>query len=195
MTKLEEIMQSARPEALARPITDLDLGVRAENGLKNEGCLTLGDLTDWTDSQLLRIPNFGRMSLNELKAAVAVFVGALPIPVAKPDDPYARGLHITLTPDSHRRLEAMAKRGGVAKQSLAADLLAESVKGVALPEPELRDFRERDIRIWREVSSGRSKAEVGREFNLSGRRIAVIFANVDRRVRSGRSPVRGLIAA
>lgn len=45
----------------------LDLSVRSANALKNENLKTLGQLCRYTEADLLRIPNFGRRSLNEIK--------------------------------------------------------------------------------------------------------------------------------
>ena len=51
-------------------ILELDLTVRAQNCLKNEGIKTLGELSMKSDGELLHIPNFGRKSLYDLKEAV-----------------------------------------------------------------------------------------------------------------------------
>lgn len=49
------------------------ISVRTLNCLKNENIVTLQDLTDKTEGELLRTPNFGRKSLNELKEVLAEF--------------------------------------------------------------------------------------------------------------------------
>lgn len=65
--------QRARELAgLMRPVDDLDLTVRSSNCLKAENIYLLGDLIQRTETELLRAPNLGRKSLNEIKGALAV---------------------------------------------------------------------------------------------------------------------------
>lgn len=45
-----------------------DLSIRARNGLMNDGCVTIADVTKKTAKELMRIPNFGKSSLIEVKA-------------------------------------------------------------------------------------------------------------------------------
>lgn len=52
---------------LTKPIEDLDLTVRAQNCLKAESIYSIGDLIKRTESELLKTPNLGRKSLNEIK--------------------------------------------------------------------------------------------------------------------------------
>lgn len=54
-------------------IDELELSVRSENALKNEGVETLRELVTKPEYELLRIPNFGRKSLEEVEAALAEF--------------------------------------------------------------------------------------------------------------------------
>jgi DNA-directed RNA polymerase alpha subunit len=51
-------------------LNELDLPVRAANCLRVEGIETVGDLIFWNSNQLLRIPNFGRLCLNQTKEAM-----------------------------------------------------------------------------------------------------------------------------
>lgn len=53
-------------------ITELDLSVRSENCLKNEGIEYVGHMVDYTESQLLRIWGFGRISLDEVKKILSM---------------------------------------------------------------------------------------------------------------------------
>tara|TARA_R110000764_G_C10714006_1_gene347083 strand:+ start:44 stop:478 length:435 start_codon:yes stop_codon:yes gene_type:complete len=52
---------------LNRSIDDLELPIRVFNSLKNNGINTIEDIVIRTDSELLRLPNFGRKSLNEIR--------------------------------------------------------------------------------------------------------------------------------
>ena len=54
-----------------RPVDDLELTVRSANCLKSENILYIGDLVRRTDAELLKAPNLGRKSLNEIKAVLA----------------------------------------------------------------------------------------------------------------------------
>lgn len=48
-------------------IQDAGLSIRSANCLMNTGCETMGDVERLTDWELLRQPNFGRVSLNEVR--------------------------------------------------------------------------------------------------------------------------------
>ncbi|QOJ24218.1 MAG: DNA-directed RNA polymerase subunit alpha [Gammaproteobacteria bacterium] len=56
---------------LLRPVDDLELTVRSANCLKVENIYYIGDLIQRTEAELLRTPNLGRKSLNEIKEVLA----------------------------------------------------------------------------------------------------------------------------
>jgi Bacterial RNA polymerase, alpha chain C terminal domain len=56
---------------LYRDIEQLELSVRTYNCLKNEGIRFVGEFAQKGEAELLRLPNFGRKSLNELKEILA----------------------------------------------------------------------------------------------------------------------------
>ena len=53
--------------ALLKKVEELELSVRSANCLKNDNIVYIGDLVQKTESEMLRTPNFGRKSLNEIK--------------------------------------------------------------------------------------------------------------------------------
>jgi len=59
------------PDLRDRPVWTLDLSVRSENCLKNDNIFYIGDLIQKTEAEMLRTPNFGRKSLNEIKEVLA----------------------------------------------------------------------------------------------------------------------------
>ncbi len=70
----EERVESAQPQVdpiLLQPVDDLELTVRSANCLKAENIYYIGDLIQRTENELLKTPNLGRKSLNEIKEVLA----------------------------------------------------------------------------------------------------------------------------
>lgn len=69
----EEAGEEAEPlnPFLDKPVEDLELSVRSANCLKNAEIHYIGDLAQKTDQEMLKTKNFGRKSLNEIKALLA----------------------------------------------------------------------------------------------------------------------------
>ena len=67
--RVEEDRPSELPfnKNLLRKVDELELSVRSANCLKNDNIVYIGDLVQKTEAEMLRTPNFGRKSLNEIK--------------------------------------------------------------------------------------------------------------------------------
>ena len=57
--------------ALLKKVDELELSVRSANCLKNDNIVYIGDLIQKSEADMLRTPNFGRKSLNEIKEVLA----------------------------------------------------------------------------------------------------------------------------
>lgn len=71
-----EVVEDKGPElefnaALLKKVDELELSVRSANCLKNDNIVYIGDLIQKTEAEMLRTPNFGRKSLNEIKEVLA----------------------------------------------------------------------------------------------------------------------------
>ena len=96
----KKVEGEAKPElpfnpALLKKVDELELSVRSANCLKNDNIVYIGDLIQKTEAEMLRTPNFGRKSLNEIKEVLA-----------------AMGLHLGMeVPDwPPENIEDLAKR-------------------------------------------------------------------------------------
>ncbi|MBB4000393.1 DNA-directed RNA polymerase subunit alpha [Aureimonas pseudogalii] len=67
----EHIAELAFNPALLKKVDELELSVRSANCLKNDNIVYIGDLIQKTEAEMLRTPNFGRKSLNEIKEVLA----------------------------------------------------------------------------------------------------------------------------
>ena len=57
---------------LLKKVEELELSVRSANCLKNDNIVYIGDLVQKSESEMLRTPNFGRKSLNEIKEVLTI---------------------------------------------------------------------------------------------------------------------------
>ena len=69
--QLEEAKAPQIDPILLQPVDDLELTVRSANCLKAENIYYIGDLIQRTENELLKTPNLGRKSLNEIKEVLA----------------------------------------------------------------------------------------------------------------------------
>ncbi len=84
-------VKSSEPEFnknLLKRVEELELSVRSMNCLKNDNIIYIGDLVQKTEPEMLRTPNFGRKSLNEIKevlSTMSLYLG-MEIPNWPPDN-------------------------------------------------------------------------------------------------------------
>ena len=89
----EEIIEEDESElefnaALLKKVDELELSVRSANCLKNDNIVYIGDLILKSENEMLRTPNFGRKSLNEIKevlTGMSLYLG-MEIPNWPPDN-------------------------------------------------------------------------------------------------------------
>lgn len=67
-TEIEELKFDPN---LLRKVDELELSVRSQNCLKNDNIVYIGDLVIKTENEMLKTPNFGRKSLNEIKEVLS----------------------------------------------------------------------------------------------------------------------------
>jgi DNA-directed RNA polymerase subunit alpha len=71
-TEKEEKEELPFNKNLLRKVDELELSVRSANCLKNDNIVYIGDLVQKSESDMLRTPNFGRKSLNEIKEVLTI---------------------------------------------------------------------------------------------------------------------------
>ena len=90
----EEVLVREKPSEpefnknLLRKVDELELSVRSMNCLKNDNIIYIGDLVQKSEGEMLRTPNFGRKSLNEIKevlTGMSLYLG-MEIPNWPPDN-------------------------------------------------------------------------------------------------------------
>ena len=70
-TLIESPTEPVFNKNLLRKVDELELSVRSANCLKNDNIIYIGDLVQKTEQEMLRTPNFGRKSLNEIKEVLS----------------------------------------------------------------------------------------------------------------------------
>ena len=78
LPRAEEAVEPEFNPNLLRKVDELELSVRSANCLKNDNIIYIGDLVQYSEAEMLRTPNFGRKSLNEIKdvlAAMGLYLG------------------------------------------------------------------------------------------------------------------------
>jgi len=89
--EIEQKTKVVEPEFnknLLKKVDELELSVRSMNCLKNDNIIYIGDLVQKTEPEMLRTPNFGRKSLNEIKEvlnSMSLYLG-MEIPNWPPDN-------------------------------------------------------------------------------------------------------------
>ena len=68
--EIKEIEDKLINRALLKSVDELELSTRVMNVFKNDSIVYLGDLVQKSEGELLRTPNFGRLSLNEIKGSL-----------------------------------------------------------------------------------------------------------------------------
>ena len=90
----KEVIKESKPaepefnKNLLKRVEELELSVRSMNCLKNDNIIYIGDLVQKTEPEMLRTPNFGRKSLNEIKevlSTMSLYLG-MEIPNWPPDN-------------------------------------------------------------------------------------------------------------
>ena len=100
--ELEEVVdeETRRIAALLKmPVDELELSVRSANCLKAANIITLEDLVQKTENEMLKFRNFGRKSLNELTAILENLGIAFGIDVSKYQEVAAKSDHVSILDD------------------------------------------------------------------------------------------------
>ena len=86
--KLQSSNEPQFNKNLLKKVDELELSVRSANCLKNDNIIYIGDLVQKSEGEMLRTPNFGRKSLNEIKevlTGMSLYLG-MEIPNWPPDN-------------------------------------------------------------------------------------------------------------
>ena len=86
--KKQKVEEPEFNKNLLKKVDELELSVRSMNCLKNDNIIYIGDLVQKTEPEMLRTPNFGRKSLNEIKEvlnSMSLYLG-MEVPNWPPDN-------------------------------------------------------------------------------------------------------------
>lgn len=95
--------QNALDPLLLRPVEDLELTVRAINCLRTQGVRLIGDLIMKSETDLLKTPNLGRKSMNEIKGALHDLGYTLGTPIENWPPAYLQSQYKELQKDLKKR--------------------------------------------------------------------------------------------
>ena len=163
---MAETASSTTP-ALTELIQVLNLSTRVLGSLRGEGVETIGQLAALRDADLLRIPNFGRVSLAEVKACLAG-IGASLADAPAPHrvfDILDGDTRVTLTmPELMSCVVAAVEK--LCREKVSQKILSESAAS--------REERDRAIwQAWR--AGGVTQPEIGRRFSMSTPAVNIII--------------------
>ncbi len=99
---------------LLRPVDDLKLSVSSANALKAAQIRCIGDLIQYTGSELLRLPNLGTTSLREINDALTEYGLSFELEITKLDRADSHGLHT----ESSGRLGKYSDKTGAINNSI-----------------------------------------------------------------------------
>jgi len=101
-------------------LSDLEMPIRMWNCFKNEGFQTIGDVLALDEGELLRIPNFGRKSLNEFND----MIGNYSLRVAGKSKRY---IGVSVSSDIYEKIKVRALTNNRSVEAETVDLLSAAV--------------------------------------------------------------------
>jgi hypothetical protein len=171
---------------LDTPINELPISVRVHNCLINLGIVTVRDLLQKTEADLRRCPNFGGVSLRELKSvldSMGLELARVPSPI-RPTWVAGLPTYIVLeieraTDQFHKRRVEIETRKWTQKQNkkLRARKKTASEQSIATAEGRAR-YRERDRIIVLLRDAGQTFVWIGKVLSVSGNRISQIYCTI-----------------
>lgn len=119
-TKKKVIKRASKSKTTVhRPITEVDLSVRSRHCLQKMGIMTLGNLANTTEDQLLASLNFGATSMVEIKDLLAEYGLALKQPLSVTTDTPISNFHFNVRARKAMYRLSCATIGDIVKKSAA----------------------------------------------------------------------------